>query len=82
MVELTMSESPHQPQDEPTDEQADELMHGTFAPPEWNEPLPPRPSPDPIADKVLLWFLIAGGAIGPIWFIAKLVALIGDILTN
>jgi len=77
-----MSESPHQPQDEPTDEQADELMHGTFAPPEWNEPPPSRPSPDPIADKALLWFLIAGGAIGPIWFIAKLVAWIGDLLTN
>jgi len=82
MVELTMSESTHHPPDEVTDEQADELMHGTFHPPEWNEPPPPRQSPDSIADKVLLWFLIAGGALGPIWFIAKLVAWIGDLLSN
>ena len=82
MVELTMSESTHYPPDEVTDEQADELMHGTFHPPEWDEPLPPCESPDPVADKVLRWVLIAGGSIGPIWFFAKVIEWIGDLPSN
>ena len=63
-----MSEPHPLPQNEPTEEEADDFMHGTFPePPESNDPPPPRSHPDPVGERIIIGILLTGAVSVPIY---------------
>ena len=65
-----MNEPQPQTQEEPTEEEADDIMHGTFPEPsESNEPLPPCSHPDRLGERIIKGILLTGAVSVPVYLL-------------